>query len=115
MQGQVSAAGGGGEVGEYDIVYSLPSEGRYRMWIRVHGRDVQDSPFQVTRGTWLCGSRLSTAQVTCLPEEDSSRRTVRSYSASLPRPSSRYKKSASSASMSFQPGEGPSRGLLRPL
>ena len=55
MQVQVSAAGGGGggEVGEYDIVYSLPSEGRYRMWIRVHGRDVQDSPFQVTRGTWL--------------------------------------------------------------
>ena len=91
MQVQVSAAGGGGggEVGEYDIVYSLPSEGRYRMWIRVHGRDVQDSPFQVTRGTWLCGSRLSTAQVTCLPENDSSRRTVRSYSASLPRPSSR--------------------------
>ena len=23
-----------GESGEYDIVYSLPSEGRYRMWIR---------------------------------------------------------------------------------
>ena len=42
-----------GESGEYDIVYSLPSEGRYRMWIRVHGRDVQDSPFQVTRGTCL--------------------------------------------------------------
>ena len=53
MQVQVAAAGGGGEVGEYDIVYSLPSEGRYRMWIRVHGRDVQDSPFQVTRATWL--------------------------------------------------------------
>ena len=49
MQVQVSAAGGGGvgggEVGEYDIVYSLPSEGRYRMWSRIHGRDVQDSPF----------------------------------------------------------------------
>ena len=91
IQVQVSAAGGGGggEVGEYDIVYSLPSEGRYRMWIRVHGRDVQDSPFQVTRATCLCGSTRGTAQVTCLPEEDSSRRTVRSYSASLPRPSSR--------------------------
>ena len=89
IQVQVSAAGGGGEVGEYDIVYSLPSEGRYRMWIRVHGRDVQDSPFQVTRGTCPCGSTRGTAQVTCLPEEDSSRRTVRSYSASLPRPSSR--------------------------
>ena len=66
-----------GESGEYDIVYSLPSEGRYRMWIRIYGKDIQDSPFQVT----------------CLPEEDNnSRRNVRSYSASLPRPSSsRYK------------------------
>ena len=36
-----------GESGEYDIVYSLPSEGRYRMWIRIYGRDIQDSPFQV--------------------------------------------------------------------
>ena len=37
-----------GESGEYDIEYSLPSEGRYRMWIRVHGKDIQDSPFQVS-------------------------------------------------------------------
>ena len=36
-----------GEAGEYDIVYSLPKEGRYKMWIRVHGVDIQDSPFQV--------------------------------------------------------------------
>ena len=36
-----------GGPGEYDVVYSLPKEGRYKMWIRVHGVDVQDSPFQV--------------------------------------------------------------------
>ena len=36
-----------GESGEYDIVYSLPKEGRYRMWIRLFGQDIQDSPFQV--------------------------------------------------------------------
>ena len=36
-----------GESGEYDIVYSLPKEGRYRMWIRIYGTDIQDSPFQV--------------------------------------------------------------------
>jgi len=58
-----------GEAGEYDIVYSLPKEGRYKMWIRVYGCDVQDSPFQVT----------------CLPDEEV-RRGVRSYSGSLPRP-----------------------------
>ena len=33
--------------GEYDIVYSLPKEGRYRLWIRICGQDVKDSPFQV--------------------------------------------------------------------
>ena len=33
--------------GEYDIVYSLPKEGRYRLWIRIFGQDVKDSPFQV--------------------------------------------------------------------
>lgn len=38
-----------GESGEYDIVYTLPSEGRYRMWIRIYGKDIQDSPFQVSR------------------------------------------------------------------
>jgi len=54
--------------GEYDIVYTLPKEGRYRMWIRIHAKDVQESPFQIT----------------CLPPEDI-RRSVRSYSASLPR------------------------------
>ena len=54
--------------GEYDIVYTLPKEGRYRMWIRIYAKDVQDSPFQMT----------------CLPAEDT-RRTVRSYSSSLPR------------------------------
>ena len=37
-----------GEAGEYDIVYSLPKEGRYRMWIRIYGIDIQDSPFQVS-------------------------------------------------------------------
>ena len=36
-----------GESGEYDIVYSLPKEGIYRMWIRIYGKDIQDSPFQV--------------------------------------------------------------------
>ena len=25
--------------GEYDVVYSLPREGRYRVWVRVYGRD----------------------------------------------------------------------------
>ena len=64
-----------GESGEYDIVYSLPTEGRYRMWIRIYGKDIQDSPFQVT----------------CLPEQQPDRRNVRSYSASLPRPSSRIR------------------------
>ena len=54
--------------GKYDIVYTLPKEGRYRMWIRIYAKDVQDSPFQIT----------------CLPAEDT-RRTVRSYSSSLPR------------------------------
>jgi len=63
-----------GEAGEYDIVYSLPKEGRYRMWIRIYGIDIQDSPFQIT----------------CLPDEDT-RHTVRSYSASLPRPSNRIR------------------------
>jgi len=63
-----------GESGEYDIVYSLPSEGRYRMWIRIYAIDIQDSPFQLT----------------CLPDEDT-RRSVRSYSASLPRPSNRIR------------------------
>jgi len=63
-----------GESGEYDIVYSLPKEGRYRMWIRLFGQDIQDSPFQIT----------------CLPDEDT-RRSVRSYSASLPRPSNRIR------------------------
>jgi len=58
-----------GESGEYDVVYSLPKEGRYKMWIRVYGEDIQDSPFQIT----------------CLPDEDS-RFGVRSYSGSLPRP-----------------------------
>ena len=36
-----------GESGEYDIVYTLPKEGIYRMWIRIYGKDIQDSPFQV--------------------------------------------------------------------
>ena len=54
--------------GEYDIVYTLPKEGRYRMWIRIFAKDIQDGPFQLT----------------CLPSEDT-RRTVRSYSSSLPR------------------------------
>jgi hypothetical protein len=36
-----------GESGEYDIVYSLPKEGQYRMWIRIYDKDIQDSPFQV--------------------------------------------------------------------
>ena len=64
-----------GETGEYDIVYCLPSEGRYRMWIRILGQDIQDSPFQLT----------------CLPDEDPVRRGVRSYSGSLPRPASRIR------------------------
>jgi len=34
--------------GEYDVVYTLPKEGRYRMWIRIYGKDVQDSPYQIT-------------------------------------------------------------------
>ena len=38
-----------GESGEYDIVYSLPKEGRYRTWIRIYGTDIQDSPFQVNK------------------------------------------------------------------
>jgi hypothetical protein len=38
-----------GESGEYDIVYSLPKEGQYRMWIRIYGTDIQDSPFQVIK------------------------------------------------------------------
>ena len=54
--------------GEYDIVYTLPKEGRYRMWIRIYAKDIQDGPFQIT----------------CLPAQDI-RRSVRSYSASLPR------------------------------
>ena len=54
--------------GEYDVVYTLPKEGRYRMWIRIYGKDVQDSPYQIT----------------CLPPPDI-RRAVRSCSASLPR------------------------------
>ena len=36
-----------GDCGEYDVVYSLPKEGRYRMWVRVLGQDVKGSPFQV--------------------------------------------------------------------
>ena len=59
-----------GETGEYDIMYSLPSEGRYRMWIRIYGQDIQDSPFTLT----------------CLPDSDPARRNVRSYSASLSSP-----------------------------
>ena len=54
--------------GEYDIVYTLPKEGRYRMWIRIHGKDIEDGPFHIT----------------CLPTDDT-RRSVRSYSSSLPR------------------------------
>jgi hypothetical protein len=46
-----------GEAGEYDVVYSLPKEGRYKMWIRVLGADVQGSPFQVRRTK--TGSELS--------------------------------------------------------
>ena len=63
------AAGG---VGEYDVSYSLPCEGRYRLWLRVLGRDIRDSPWQVT----------------CLPAQPAPRRALRSYSASLPRPGS---------------------------
>ena len=34
--------------GEYDIVYSLPREGRYKVWVRIYNWDVRTSPFVVT-------------------------------------------------------------------
>ena len=33
---------------EFDIVYSLPREGRYRVWVRIYSWDVKNSPFIVT-------------------------------------------------------------------
>ena len=57
--------------GEYDIVYTLPREGRYRVWVRIYGWDIRDSPFIVT----------------CLADSSfSSRKCLRSQSSSLPRP-----------------------------
>ena len=34
--------------GEFDIVYSLPREGRYKVWVRIYKMDVKNSPFIVT-------------------------------------------------------------------
>ena len=34
--------------GEFDIVYSLPKEGRYKVWVRIYKMDVKNSPFIVT-------------------------------------------------------------------
>ena len=34
--------------GEYDIVYTLPREGRYKVWVRIYGWDIGASPFIVT-------------------------------------------------------------------
>ena len=34
--------------GEYDILYSLPKEGRYKVWVRIYKTDVRNSPFIVT-------------------------------------------------------------------
>ena len=36
-----------GGSGEYEVVYNLPKEGRYKMWIRIYDQDIKDSPFQV--------------------------------------------------------------------
>lgn len=58
-----------GNTGEYDLLYTLPKEGRYRMWIRVYSIDVKDSPFQIS----------------CVPDEARPLH-IRSASGSLPRP-----------------------------
>ena len=34
--------------GEFDILYSLPREGRYKVWVRIYKMDVKNSPFIVT-------------------------------------------------------------------
>lgn len=57
--------------GEYDIVYTLPREGRYKVWVRIYGWDIGASPFIVT---CLQDSSLTT------------RKCLRSQSSSLPRP-----------------------------
>ena len=64
---------------------------RYKMWIRVYGCDIQDSPFLVRlyhqSKLFACKPlwNYCDCQVTCLPDEEV-RRGVRSYSGSLPRP-----------------------------
>ena len=57
--------------GEYDIVYTLPREGRYKVWVRIYGWDIGASPFIVT----------------CLQDSSlAARKCLRSQSSSLPRP-----------------------------
>ena len=34
--------------GEFDIIYSLPREGGYKVWVRIYKMDVKNSPFIVT-------------------------------------------------------------------